>query len=129
MSVAHAMVRAMRGRASTPGARGERAAGRHLQRRGWRVVARNWRGSGGELDLVVTRGHVVAVVEVKTRADPAAHTEPVTAAQRERIARAAGAFLAARPGLGGRKIRFDVVVVGTGWPAPVRHIAAAWEPA
>lgn len=129
MSLAHATVGAMRGRTARSGARGERTAARHLRRRGWRVLARNWRGAGGELDLVVARGDVVAMVEVKTRADPGARAEPVTAAQRARIARAAAAFLAARPALVERAIRFDVIVVGAGWPPPVRHIAAAWEPA
>ena len=34
------------------GAWGEQAAAEYLSGLGWRVVARNWRGDGGELDLV-----------------------------------------------------------------------------
>ena len=84
---------------SEGGRRGERAAARHLRRRGWTVVATRWRGAGGEIDLVAARGGVVALCEVKARSDPAALAEPVTAAQRVRIRRAAEAFVASRPDL------------------------------
>jgi putative endonuclease len=93
------------------GRRGERAAARHLTRRGWTVVASRWRGAGGELDLVAARGDVVAICEVKARGDPASLDEPVTAAQRARIARAAEAFLASRPELAERTVRLDLIAV------------------
>jgi putative endonuclease len=93
------------------GRRGERAAARHLTRRGWTVLASRWRGAGGELDLVAARGGVVAVCEVKARGDPAVLAEPVTAAQRARIARAAEAFLAGRPDLAGCAVRLDLIAV------------------
>lgn len=67
-----------------------------LSSQGWNVVARNWRGSGGELDLVVARGGALRIVEVKARAPgdlygPAAAMGP---AKRRRLVRAAEAFLA-----------------------------------
>ena len=115
---------ARRGRA------GERAAAAFLRRRGWRVLAANWRGAGGELDLVAVRGDVVAVCEVKTRGDERALAETLTALQRVRIARAAGAFLAARPELAGLVVRFDLITVRAGrWRREVRHLAGAFEPA
>lgn len=36
---------------------------------GWTICARNWRGGGGEIDLVAERGGCVRLVEVKLR-DP-----------------------------------------------------------
>src|SRR5512134_3329333 len=93
------------------GRRGERAAARHLRRRGWTILATRFRAAGGELDLVAARGDVVAICEVKARGDPAVLDEPVTAAQRARIGRAAEAFLAARPELGGRAVRLDLIAV------------------
>jgi putative endonuclease len=93
------------------GRRGERAAARHLTRRGWTLLASRWRGAGGELDLVAARAGVVAICEVKARGDPAVLDEPVTAAQRARIARAAEAFLAGRPDLAGCAVRLDLIAV------------------
>lgn len=96
------------------GRRGERAAARHLVRRGWTVLATRWRGAGGELDLVAARGGVLAVCEVKTRGSEAALAEPVTSAQRARIARATEAFLASRPDLAGHAVRLDLIGVRLG---------------
>lgn len=112
------------------GRRGERAAARHLRRRGWTVLAERWRGGGGELDLVVARGGVVCGVEVKARTDPAALDEPLTAAQRTRMRRALEAFLAGRPDLAGRAARLDLVTVLLRRPvARVHHrpgVAGDW---
>jgi putative endonuclease len=102
------------GRRDEDGRRGERAAARHLTRRGWTVLATRWRGAGGELDLVAARAGVLAVCEVKTRGRASALEEPVTAAQRARIARATEAFLAGRPELAGHAVRLDLIGVRLG---------------
>ena len=49
------------------GAEGEARAARFLARRGYRILARNVRAGGVEIDLVATRGALLAFVEVKTR--------------------------------------------------------------
>jgi putative endonuclease len=49
------------------GRRGEQLAAEHLERLGYRVVARNYRTRFGELDLVVTDDEVLVFCEVKTR--------------------------------------------------------------
>ena len=38
----------------------------HLERAGWRIVARNYRVREGEIDLIATRGSTLAFCEVKT---------------------------------------------------------------
>ena len=115
-------------RMSTSGPLGETLAGRYLVRRGWRIIARNWRGGGGELDLVAVRAGVVAFVEVKTRGDRAALDEPVTSAQRMRLVRAASAFLACHPELGSAWARFDLIGVDTGATrGRIRHVADAFH--
>lgn len=110
------------------GPRGERLAARYLVRRGWRILDRNWRGGGGELDIVALRGGLVAFVEVKTRGDPEALAEPITAAQRTRLIRAATAYLARHDALRGCSARFDLMGVDTAPPHPrIHHLADAFQ--
>lgn len=49
------------------GADAEAAVARLLESQGWLVLARNWRGGNGELDLVVRDGSRLRIVEVKLR--------------------------------------------------------------
>jgi putative endonuclease len=107
---------------SERGRRGERAARRHLTRRGWTILAERWRGGGGELDIVAARGLTLIACEVKTRADPEALEEPLTTVQRARIARALEAYVALHPGPEWRELRLDLITVGPGrLRARVRH--------
>lgn len=69
---------------------GEEQAARHLQERGWRVVARNWRCRAGEVDIVaLDPDEVVVLVEVKTRSGQGYGTplESITWAKAERLGR------------------------------------------
>jgi putative endonuclease len=111
------------------GRRGERAAERFLRRRGWTVLARRWRAAGGEIDLVVARGGALVLCEVKTRSDAAALDEPLTAAQRARMRRAARAWLALHPPPDGAEVRMDLITVRPGrLRARVRHLPGAAAP-
>ena len=49
------------------GRRGEQLAAEHMERLGYRVLARNYRTRFGELDLVATDEFVLVFCEVKTR--------------------------------------------------------------
>jgi putative endonuclease len=49
------------------GRRGEDIAAGHLQRRGYVIVARNWRCPTGEIDIVAQEGETLAFVEVRAR--------------------------------------------------------------
>ena len=65
-----------------------------LRADGWTVLSRNWRGGGGELDLVVSRGASLRFVEVKSRAaDDPVGLESVGAAKQANLTRAARAWL------------------------------------
>ena len=87
------------------GGGGEDAAAEHLMGLGWQVVARNWRGEGGEVDLIalepVDDGPPIGViVEVKCRSglgfgDP---LESITWAKCARLRRLAGQWRLTFPG-------------------------------
>jgi len=54
------------------GAAGESAAAKYLsQKRGMKILARNWRAGKDELDIVARDGECVVFVEVKTRSETA----------------------------------------------------------
>lgn len=92
---------------------GERAALGAYRRRGFRVLARNWRSPLGELDLVVERDGVVVFCEVKARsgASLGGGYEAVTAAKQRKLRALAEAFLASRRVSASRGCRFDVASV------------------
>ena len=93
------------------GAAGERAAWEAYRRRGYRLVARNWRCRLGELDLVLTRDGILVFCEVKARrsrtvADP---FQAVTPIKQQKVRTVAQAFLAGVDG--DPACRFDVASV------------------
>ncbi len=93
---------------------GERLAACDYRRDGYRVVARNWRGRAGEIDVIVVGHGVVAFCEVKARSSDrfGSPAEAVDRRRRERLRRAASEWLSG-PGHdhAGLTIRFDVVSV------------------
>jgi putative endonuclease len=91
----------------------EAAACSHLERRGYRIVTRNFRARGGELDIVAIEDDVLAVVEVRYRASSryGSGAESITWAKRQRIVRATLELLAREPALARYPVRFDVVEV------------------
>jgi len=94
------------------GRRGERAAEKHLRRNGYRIVARNFRAAGAEIDLVAMDGETLVFVEVKTRRSRAAGApeEAVDERKQKRIRRAAEVF-AARYRADEMEMRFDIAAV------------------
>ncbi len=93
------------------GAEGEQAALETLQRAGLELVARNYRCRAGELDLVLRRGRLLVVVEVRRRGrqDYGGALASVNAAKQARIINATRHFLATHPRYAQNEIRFDVV--------------------
>jgi putative endonuclease len=94
------------------GARGERMAVRHLRRRGYRIMARNYRAAGAEIDAVAMDGATLVFVEVKTRLSSAAGRpeDAVHGLKQQHIRRAAALFTRARR-MEEWPMRFDVVAV------------------
>lgn len=98
------------------GSLGERYTESWLLRQGYTIIARNWRGTRGELDLIARQGQTLAFVEVKAR-DRGHLTSPLEAvdqAKRQRIIATAQEFLAqADPRLQALQPRLDVAAVIT----------------
>ena len=95
------------------GADAETRALRHLEREGLKLIARNWRCKGGELDLVMTDGATLAVIEVRSRArsDYGSALESVDGRKQGRLVHATQLFLAAHQAHAQREVRFDVVTL------------------
>jgi putative endonuclease len=129
---------------------GEQLACEHFERLGFRVLERNVRSRGGEIDLIAFDGTTLVFVEVKTRrarAAPAAGADragPRAAAgsdpgplaglrsrQRARVRRQAVAWLCdrRRQRPSARAIRLDAVGVtvdASGRLVRLEHLEAAW---
>jgi putative endonuclease len=102
----------------------------YLEERGMRVVERNFRTRGGEIDLVARDGDVLAFVEVRFRKGDGhgLPEESVGPAKRKRIATAARAYLSTIPPDSWREARFDVAAVDGSGAAPViRYYPAAFD--
>jgi len=96
-----------------------------LMLKGYRVVARRFRGPIGEIDIVARRGRHLVFVEVKARDSHDDAAEAITPEQQRRIVAAAQAWLVRYPADLARDIRFDAILVAPRrWP---RHISAAFD--
>ena len=99
-------------RTKAAGDQGEALAARHLEERGFTVLARQWRCRFGEVDIVARSPEgVLCFVEVKRRGPGAIGLprEFVDGRKRERLRKAAAAYLAAADYDG--PARFDVAEV------------------
>jgi len=95
------------------GQAGEELAAQWYRARGYQVVDRNWRATIGEIDLVVRKGRLVVIAEVKTRRTdafgvPALAVGPT---KQQRLRRLAAAWLAAHRIRRRVDVRFDVVAI------------------
>ena len=113
------------------GRKAEALAAELLERKGLRIVARNWRRPEGELDLVADDHGICVFVEVRSRTgvqqgDP---LESITPRKRARVIRSARLYLDSEA-VQATGYRFDVIGVTfpleAGEPA-LTHIADAFQ--
>lgn len=94
------------------GAEAEREALRFLEARRLKLLARNFRCRLGELDLVMLDGSCLVFVEVRFRSGTfVAPALSVDGRKQKKLAQAAALWLARKPRLADRAVRFDVVSV------------------
>jgi putative endonuclease len=101
---------------SARGRRAERRVARHYRLRGYRILGRNVRAGGVELDLIVRRGRRLVFCEVKLKeglgfGDP---LEAVDERKLERLRRGVDAWLVANPEVAGLDVAFEVAAVRPG---------------
>ena len=117
--------RALGRQAYRRGRRGEQLASWFLRIKGYQIIATNLATPYGEIDLIVKRGSILAVVEVKVRSDPAAAGEALLSRQRRRLIQAANFFLRRRPEFNTYAIRFDAILFRP-WRWP-EHLQNAFD--
>ena len=93
------------------GAAAEDRAAEHLQRRGLKLVARNWRCRQGEIDLILRDGATLVFVEVRSRASATfgGAGASITLAKQAKLIRAAEHYLLQHPDPA--PCRFDAVLI------------------
>ena len=84
---------------------------RRYEAQGHRVIARRWRGEGGEIDLVTIRDGEVSFIEVKASRDLARAAWSLGQRQMRRILAAGEEFLGSQPRGSLTPCRFDLALV------------------
>ncbi|MBQ8526999.1 MAG: YraN family protein [Lachnospiraceae bacterium] len=109
------------------GTQQEERAAEYLKKKGYKILAMNYRCRYGELDIVAYRGNLLVIAEVKYRntercGDPA---EAVDAHKQSKICRVTMDYLMRHPYFQGKPCRFDVIAIyGDG---EIRHIQNAFD--
>ncbi len=117
-------------RARDQGRAGEWIAALWLMAKGYQILGFRLRTRQGEVDLLVRRGKVLAVVEVKRRATLALALDAISHTQRERLLRAGRSLAANRPALRHLALRLDLIALAPGaFPRHIRNIATGGAPA
>ena len=114
-----------RAKAERRGRGAERLAALLLRIKGYQVLDSRLKTPVGEIDLLVRDGAVLVAVEVKRRDSLDKAAAAIDRRQQERVARALAWYVANRPDLATKPMRFDAVLVG-GWR--LRHLKDAWRP-
>ncbi len=104
---------------------GEQIAAQYLMKRGYTLLASNWRCKGGEIDLVARHGSSIVFVEVRTRRAASVDTafESITPRKRQRLLAAIHTYLA-ETRLESEDWRVDIIAVAVRRSSPpiVEHL-------
>ena len=118
----------MTGKRQTLGRRGEELACSFLVKKGYRILARNYRTRSGEIDIIARDGAVLVFVEVKTRnSERFGHPfEAVTFHKQQQMIKVAREYICynASPE---QEARFDVVGIVCGADNRIELIQNAFD--
>jgi putative endonuclease len=98
------------------GDRGEALALQHLQAAGLKLLQRNYRCKGGEIDLVMSDARTLVLVEVRFRNDRSfgGAAASVDSVKQQRLVRAAHHLLQTHAAYRHYRARFDLVAIDGG---------------
>lgn len=110
------------------GDEGEKRASDFLLGKGYKIIERNWKSKGGELDIIALKDEILVFVEVKTL--PNACRDMLMSLlgkeKQQRIIKTAKHFLLKHRQYSNSYIRFDVIVLDMQDLPPVYHIENAF---
>ena len=107
---------------------GEERVRAYLEERGYRIISRNFRIKGGEIDIIAENGDYIAFVEVKTRkrGSMVSGFEAVNRRKQGLVIRAAAEYLRRNPSV--LQPRFDTAQVTLdGDTAKVDYLENAYD--
>jgi len=93
--------------------------------KGYSILARRYRNTSGEIDIIAARGSLIVFIEVKARADRAAALLSVTPVKQQRVLRAASGYIASNAKYAHHGLRFDMMVVTS--LLRIYHLKDAWR--
>lgn len=110
------------------GREGEDRAARYLEKKGYKILERNFSAGGGEIDLIALHEGAVVFVEVKTRTTNAfgAPELAVTPQKQRRMVKAALSYIKRR-NFHQVPCRFDVVAISAATEKEIELIQNAFE--
>lgn len=111
------------------GMSGQKEAEQFLQKKGYKIVQRNYRIKTGEIDIIASQNNYIIFIEVKFRRN-LSHGYPreaVTYSKQQRIIKTALHYIGTS-NLTSVDFRFDVIeVLGTTGNVHINHIENAFE--
>jgi putative endonuclease len=109
------------------GREGERLAARALEKAGFKIIARNFRSSWGEVDLIALDVAVIAFIEVKSWAFYGIGDLQygINQKKRRRIIETAKYFLSTHREYNDMAVRFSVIFVDSGTGA-IKYLASSF---
>lgn len=111
------------------GNRGEERASSFLESMGFKILERNYRWKGGEIDIIVCKENLIVFVEVKTwpRGDYYSLEDAIGIHKQNRIIETAKIFLAEHRQYNDYYVRFDVLALDMPGQPEIYHIENAFS--
>ncbi len=111
------------------GVDGENRAVEYLKKKGYKIIDRNFRIRGGEIDIIVLDGEYLVFVEVKSlpKGDVDTLSHELGGVKRHKIIKTAKCYLENHREYDGNFIRFDVIALDVPGLESIYHVCSAFS--